>query len=71
MCQWLTDVREKVCLPDGSPIPVIVMANKSDISGSSVPIDAVDKLCKDLNIAGWYITSAKDNYNIGMSQVKF
>ena len=64
--QWLTDVREKVVLSDGSDIPIIIMANKSDIAGSSVPSDTLDKFCKESNISGWYKASAKDNQNIGI-----
>lgn len=66
--QWLTDVRDKVLLSDGSPIPIIIMANKSDISGGTVPVDALNQLCKDSSIAKWYCTSAKDNYNVGESR---
>nr|CAD7457948.1 unnamed protein product [Timema tahoe] len=39
--QWLTDLRDKVTLYDGSHIPVILLANKCDIHGSSIQHDTI------------------------------
>lgn len=63
--QWLNDLRDKISLSDGSPIPVVVMANKCDIAGTSVPHEALDRVCKEWNVKRWYATSAKNNHNIG------
>ncbi|XP_044730193.1 ras-related protein Rab-32B-like [Chrysoperla carnea] len=62
--KWVSDLREKICLPNDQPVPIILLANKSDIQGCSIPSDAIAKICKDNGIAAWYITSAKDNSNI-------
>jgi Ras-related protein Rab-32 len=63
--QWLSDLREKVTLQDGTRIPVVLLANKCDIQGIEIAIETVAKFCKDNGIAAWFITSAKENINIG------
>nr|CAD7257392.1 unnamed protein product [Timema shepardi] len=62
---WLTDLRDKVTLYDGSHIPVILLANKCDIHGSSIQHDTIARFCKERDIATWFLTSAKENINIG------
>uniref|UniRef100_A0A1B6EM86 Ras-related protein Rab n=1 Tax=Cuerna arida TaxID=1464854 RepID=A0A1B6EM86_9HEMI len=62
--KWLHDLREKVTLSDGTAVPVVLLANKSDIYNDSLPIDRINKLCKEHQIDGWFATSAKDNLNI-------
>ncbi|KAK6642282.1 hypothetical protein RUM44_014005 [Polyplax serrata] len=62
--KWLKDIRDKVSLPDGLPIPIIILANKSDISEVSLPIDALNKVCRQFKVIKWYKTSAKNNTNI-------
>lgn len=66
LLQWLTDLRDKVTLSDGSPIPVVLLANKCDVIGATVSTDHIKTFCKECKIDGWYITSAKENINIGM-----
>ncbi|XP_068085669.1 ras-related protein Rab-32 isoform X1 [Anabrus simplex] len=62
--KWLNDLREKVTLHDGCPIPIVLLANKCDIHGTSVPHDLITKFCKENGIAAWFLTSAKENVNI-------
>ncbi|KAK0158101.1 hypothetical protein PV328_009148 [Microctonus aethiopoides] len=62
--KWLNDLREKVTLPDGSNIPIILLANKGDIKQAAIPTEQINKFCKDNKIAQWYVTSAKENKNI-------
>lgn len=62
--QWLKDLREKVLLPDGSPVPLVLLANKCDVDSCVVPTELINRLCKDYQIDAWYVTSAKDNTNI-------
>lgn len=64
MKKWLNDLREKVTLPDGSNIPVVLLANKCDIRHAAVPTEHIAKFCKENNIGAWYVTSAKENTNI-------
>lgn len=63
--KWLSDLREKVTFPDGSEIPVVLLANKCDIPCPVVPSEQIAKFCKENNIGAWYVTSAKENTNIG------
>lgn len=65
--KWLCDLREKVTLPDGSEIPVVLLANKCDIPCPVVPTEQIAKFCKENNIGAWYVTSAKENTNIDVA----
>lgn len=62
--KWLSDLREKVTLHDGCPIPVVLLANKCDIQGTSIPHEMISKFCKENGITAWFLTSAKENVNI-------
>ncbi|KYQ49191.1 Ras-related protein Rab-32 [Trachymyrmex zeteki] len=63
MKKWLNDLREKVALPDGSGIPVVLLANKCDIS-VAVTDEQISKFCRENKIHAWYATSAKNNTNV-------
>ncbi|GFY61314.1 ras-related protein Rab-32 [Trichonephila inaurata madagascariensis] len=63
--KWHSDIREKVVSPNGRPIPVILLANKCDIHGNTIPCDYLTQFCKKHNILAWFFTSAKENINIG------
>ncbi|XP_069688822.1 ras-related protein Rab-32-like [Periplaneta americana] len=62
--KWLSDLREKVTLHDGTPVPVVLLANKCDIQGIEVATETMAKFCKENGIAAWFVTSAKENVNI-------
>lgn len=63
--KWLGDLREKVTLNDGTPIPVVLLANKCDIDGTVIEnSETMTKFCNDNHIAAWFETSAKENINI-------
>ncbi|XP_066583809.1 ras-related protein Rab-7L1-like [Prorops nasuta] len=64
MKKWLIDLREKITLPDGSSIPVVLLANKCDIRHTAVASEQIVKFCKENNIGAWYVTSAKENTNV-------
>lgn len=51
--------------PDGGKIPIVLLANKCDIKHASVETDQIVKFCKENEIDTWYVTSAKENTNIG------
>ncbi|XP_070167608.1 ras-related protein Rab-7L1-like isoform X1 [Polyergus mexicanus] len=63
MKKWLYDLREKITLPDGSNIPIVLLANKCDIS-VAVTDEQISKFCKENKINVWYATSAKNNTNV-------
>lgn len=60
-------MRDKVSLSNGMPIPVIILANKGDIS-ETVPPQIVE-FCTKNNILAWFITSAQANVNIGKNSM--
>ncbi|XP_004628615.1 ras-related protein Rab-32 [Octodon degus] len=63
--KWKDDLDSKVHLPNGSPIPAVLLANKCDqIKDSGYSASQMDQFCKDHGFSGWYETSAKDNINI-------
>ncbi|KAI4472667.1 hypothetical protein M0802_016595 [Mischocyttarus mexicanus] len=64
MKRWLCDLREKITLPDGSNIPVVLLANKCDIQHAAITIEQIVTFCKENNISAWYVTSAKENTNV-------
>ncbi|XP_037698423.1 ras-related protein Rab-32 [Choloepus didactylus] len=63
--KWKSDLDSKVFLPNGSPIPVVLLANKCDLKkhgGLGAP--QLDRFCREHGFTGWFETSAKDNVNI-------
>ncbi|XP_060609500.2 ras-related protein Rab-32 [Anolis sagrei] len=63
--KWKHDLDSKVLLPNGSPIPAVLLANKCDQKKDSGPnASQMDQFCKDGGFVGWFETSAKDNINI-------
>ncbi|KOX73109.1 Ras-related protein Rab-32 [Melipona quadrifasciata] len=64
--KWKQDLDSKVQLPDGSPIPCILLANKCDQQKEGLVNSPakMDEYCKEKNFAGWFETSAKENINI-------
>lgn len=63
--KWLKDLREKTLEQDGSSIPIVLLANKCDIQQVAITTDQITKFCRENNICKWFITSAKENLNIG------
>ncbi|KAM5283922.1 ras-related protein Rab-32 [Hipposideros larvatus] len=63
--KWKSDLDSKVHLPDGGPIPAVLLANKCDQKkdGGQNP-SQMDQFCKEHGFSGWFETSAKDNINI-------
>ncbi|KAK2166326.1 hypothetical protein LSH36_40g18030 [Paralvinella palmiformis] len=64
--KWKTDLDSKVQLPDGSPVPCILLANKCDQNkeGLVTSYSQMDEYCKEQGFVAWYETSAKENINI-------
>jgi len=54
--------------PDALPIPVVLLANKSDLlidtTTSFVAGAQMEQTCSRHNMAGWYVTSAKTDDNV-------
>ncbi|XP_069800546.1 ras-related protein Rab-7L1 [Dendropsophus ebraccatus] len=64
---WKTDLDNKVTLPNGEPVPCILLANKCDLSPWAVTKEQIDKFSKENNFIGWTETSVKENKNISES----
>lgn len=58
--KWKHDLDSKVLLPNGSPIPAVLLANKCDQKkdGSQNP-SQMDQFCREGGFVGWFETSAK------------
>jgi Ras-related protein Rab-32 len=61
---WQKDLNEKVMLANEEPVPMIILANKVDLSENEIDKEKLDAYCEDNRFEGWYATSAKTNKNI-------
>ncbi len=67
--KWKSDIDNKVTLPNSDdPIPVILLANKSDLNDDDKYWEEkskeLDEICNTHKFLSWYKVSAKDNINI-------
>lgn len=62
--KWKREIDSKVTLPNGKPLPVVLLANKCDLPEARVAREQLDGFCKEHGFIGWYETSAKTNHNI-------
>ena len=62
--KWKREIDNKVLLPNGSALPVVLLANKSDLPDTRVNKEELDAFCKEHGFIGWFETSAKTNHNI-------
>jgi len=64
---WKNDIDVKVRLPNGNPLPIVLLANKYDlvVNGEGiVSKEELDKFCNEQGILAWFATSAKDDLGI-------
>lgn len=61
--RWKGEIDDKVRLPDGSRLPVVLLANKCDLD-VSIDKEALNWFCDRHGFVGWFETSAKLNINI-------
>ncbi|KAF6075625.1 RAB29, member RAS oncogene family [Phyllostomus discolor] len=62
--KWKQDLDSKLTLPNGKPVPCLLLANKCDLSPWAVSRDQVDRFSKENGFIGWTETSVKENKNI-------
>ncbi|XP_046854424.1 ras-related protein Rab-32-like [Xenia sp. Carnegie-2017] len=64
--KWKSDLDSKVFLPNGSPIPAVLLANKCDqvSEGLFSNTAQMNEFCAEKGFAGWFETSAKENIGI-------
>ncbi|CAF1426675.1 unnamed protein product, partial [Didymodactylos carnosus] len=67
--KWKTDLDIKVQLPDGNPVPCVLLANKCDLAKEGLVNDEtkMDEFCREKGFCKWFETSAKENINIEAS----
>ncbi|XP_075766042.1 ras-related protein Rab-7L1 isoform X2 [Pelodiscus sinensis] len=65
--KWKLDLDSKLTLPDGSPVPCLLLANKCDLSPWAVTREEIDRFSKENGFSGWTETSVKENKNINES----
>ncbi|XP_061484870.1 ras-related protein Rab-38 isoform X4 [Rhineura floridana] len=59
--KWKEDLDTKLTLPNGKPVPAILLANKCD-QGKEVLVNngvKMEQFCKENGFVGWFETSAK------------
>lgn len=59
VAKWKRDLDAKCSMPDGSPVPCLLLANKCDLRERHVTIDEIEDMYNELNFIGWTETSAK------------
>lgn len=67
--KWKQDLDSKVQLPNGEPIPCILLANKCDQpkSGAANNPTKMDEFVKEHGFTAWFETSAKENIHIDLA----
>ena len=65
--KWKKEIDAKVLLPNGHPLPVVLLANKCDIEGVTIDEAALNAFCEEHGFAGWFETSAKVSRSVGRS----
>eukprot|EP00041_Stephanoeca_diplocostata_P001214 m.19162 g.19162 ORF g.19162 m.19162 type:complete len:213 (+) comp11724_c0_seq1:128-766(+) len=67
--KWKHDIDSKVHLPNGDNVPVVLLANKCDLTkeGLVKNSDQMDAYCEEKGFAKWFETSAKENLNINLA----
>ncbi|XP_029430084.1 ras-related protein Rab-7L1 [Rhinatrema bivittatum] len=65
--KWKQDLDSKISLPNGCPLPCILLANKCDLSPWAMTKEEIDLFSKENNFIGWTETSVKENKNINES----
>eukprot|EP00040_Diaphanoeca_grandis_P027085 m.153135 g.153135 ORF g.153135 m.153135 type:complete len:358 (-) comp30832_c0_seq1:187-1260(-) len=60
---WKDDIDTKICLPNGDPIPVVLLANKCDLEWAWRS-EELDKICESEGIRCWFDVSAKEDVNV-------
>lgn len=63
---WKADLDNKVLLPNGKPIPAVLLANKCDLANEGFlgNINQLDDYCREKGFHAWFETSAKENVGI-------
>eukprot|EP00035_Acanthoeca_spectabilis_P021134 m.436521 g.436521 ORF g.436521 m.436521 type:complete len:216 (+) comp17987_c0_seq1:247-894(+) len=64
VARWKNDLDGKASLPNGDPIPCLLVANKCDLAERPIPKEDIQQLCDEHGFIGWIETSAKEDVNV-------
>jgi Ras-related protein Rab-32 len=64
VAMWKEQIDQRVLLPNGEPIPVVLIGNKIDLEEAEVDSEQLDRYCEEKGFVKWFDTSAKFNHNI-------
>lgn len=56
---WKQDIDSKVKLPNGDPLPVLLVGNKVDLETAQCDRDQLDRFCAEYGFVNWFDASAK------------
>jgi len=59
VANWKREIDSKVNLPNGKPLPVMLLANKCDIESATIDKQELDDYCKSNGFIDYALTSAK------------
>lgn len=67
--KWKHDIDSKVHLPNGDTVPVVLLANKCDLSKEGLVKNSaqMNAYCEEKGFTAWFETSAKENLNINLA----
>lgn len=61
--KWQRDIQDKICLNNGDPIPMVLLANKAD-TGMIENKDEINTFAELNGFISWFPTSARENVNV-------
>eukprot|EP01038_Epipyxis_sp_PR26KG_P015139 gene15139-20387_t len=61
---WKDEIDIKLTLPNGEPLPVVLLGNKCDLDADNIDRSRLEEFCKKKGFVRSFDTSAKDNINI-------
>jgi GTPase SAR1 family protein len=61
---WKSDIDDKVRMPNGDYIPVVLLASKCDLPSRQWRRDQIDQLCEVNGFRHWFEVSAKTKVNV-------
>ena len=72
VCLWKASVDDNVCMEDGSPIPMILCANKADLLGSESNIneESIHEYAVSHKFTAGFLCSSKTGMNTNEALVK-